>query len=152
MEQIVFQKEERRDSFLHCYMPRAENIAAELIIGDNGMYSINVSWEYTERPRNQRNCDYSRQWQIRGFNSTSPHPFEDGKEPSLFRDSEFLNTTHKRETFFVFQINETQRNNYFQFQVRNGRLGFITRKYTSSIFTFKEQGKCMQCDFAMSSI
>ena len=92
VEQIVFQKEERRDSFLHCYMPRAENIAAEFIIGDNGMHSINVSWEYTERLRNQRYCDYSRQWQIRGFNSTSPHPFEDGKEPSLFRDSEFLNT------------------------------------------------------------
>ena len=153
IEQTVFLKVERGDSSYNCYMPRAENITAEFIIGDKGMHLINISWEYTERPRGQRYCDYSRQWQIRGFNSTSPHPFEDGKEPSLFRNVEFLNTTHRRETFFTFQINETQRNNYFQFQLRNRRIeskGFITRKYNSSIFTFKEQGKCMQCDFAMS--
>ena len=131
-----------------CYMPHAENITAEFIVGDNGRHSINVSWEYTDKPRGVAYCDFSRQWQIRSFNSTSPDQFEDGKEPSLFRDFEFLNTTRRRDTFFVFQISESLRNNYFQFQVRNRRLKgdtktLITRKYNSSIFTFKEQGKCM---------
>lgn len=144
VEQIASLKAENSDSSKNCYMPHAENITVEFIVGNNGAHLINVTWEFADKPKGTSYCSYSRQWQIRGFNSTSPHPFEDGKEPSLFRDVEFLNTTSKRDTFFVFQINETQRNNYFQFQVRNRRIedkGFIMRKYNSSIFTFKEQGK-----------
>lgn len=135
------------DQDSQCYMPEAENITAEFIPGDriSGAHLINVSWEFADRPKGVRYCDFSRQWQIRGFNSTSPDQFEDGKEPSLFRDYEFLNTTTKRDTFFVFQIDESLRNNYFQFQIRNRRLKgdtgvLIARKYNSSIFTFKEQG------------
>ena len=140
----------RLDELSHCYMPEAENITAEFIASDNGLgpHSINVSWEYAAKPRGPsvQYCDFSRQWQIRSFNSTHPDQLEDGKEPSVFRDFEFLNTTTKRDTFFVFRINDSLRNNYFQFQIRNrkrdGNTGnLIARKYNSSVFTFKEQGK-----------
>ena len=144
VERNVLLKLKKDDSSL-CYMPQAENLTAEFIAGDNGAHSIRVSWEFSEKPRGIAYCASSRQWQIRSFNSTSPDQFEDGLEPSLFRDVEFLNTTSRRDTFFVFQINETLRNNYFQFQVRNRKLDgntgtLIARKYNSSIFTFKEQG------------
>lgn len=136
-----------RDPLTVCYMPEAENITAEFI-ADNGInraHLINVSWEFADRPKGVPYCDFSRQWQIRGFNSTSPDQFADGQEPSLFRDYEFLNTTTKRDTFFLFRINESLRNNYFQFQIQNRRRKgdtgvFIARNYSSSIFTFKHQG------------
>ena len=147
----------KRDPNSRCYMPQAENITAEFITSNNGAHSIHVSWEYAERPRNQAYCNFSRQWQIRGFNGTTPHPFEDGKEPSLFRNVEFLNTTSRRDTFYVFQIKETKRNNYFQFQIQNRqRVGdtydFIIRKYNSSVFTFKQQSKLqiLVCSFDSS--
>ena len=129
-----------------CYMPQAENITAKLITGDNGIHMINVSWEYAPKPRDLSFCHTSRQWQIRGFNGTTPHPFQDGKEPSIFRAVEFLNTSKKRDTFYVFQLNEAQRNNYFQFQVQNRKrnvdsTGFVIEKYTSRVFTFKKQSK-----------
>ena len=146
VEQTV-KLEQGKDDLTVCYMPEAENITAEFIAGDgiNGAHLINVSWEFADRPKGIRYCDFSRQWQIRGFNSTSPDQFEDGKEPSLFRDYEFLNTTTKRDTFFLFRIDESLRNNYFQFQIQNRRRKddthvFVARKYSSSIFTFKQQG------------
>ena len=142
VEQTVKLEPDTPDVQTVCYMPQAENITAEFIAD---AHMINVSWEFADRPKGVRYCDFSRQWQIRGFNSTSPDQFEDGKEPSLFRDYEFLNTTTKRDTFFVFRIDESLRNNYFQFQVQNRRRKddthvFIARKYSSSIFTFKQQG------------
>ncbi len=135
-----------KDHLSSCYMPHAENISVEFIAGvPGGAHMINVSWEYANKPRGDSYCHFSRQWQIRSFNSSSPEQFEDGKEPSLFRDFEFFNTTTKRDTFYVFRINDSLRNNYFQFQIRNRRLKFdtgvlIARKYNSSIFTFREQG------------
>ena len=139
-------KRNERDDLSLCYMPQAENITAEFIAGDNGVHSINVSWEFAAKPRGVQYCDFSRQWQIRSFNSTHPDQLGDGIEPSVFRDFEFLNTTSKRDTFFVFRINDSLRNNYFQFQIRNrkrdGNTGnLIARRYNSSVFTFKEQGK-----------
>ena len=85
-----------------CYMPQAENITAEFIAGANGVgpHSINVSWEYAAKPRGVQYCDFSRQWQIRSFNSTNSDQLEDGKEPSVFRDFEFLNMIAIRDTFF----------------------------------------------------
>ena len=139
-----------------CHMPKADNITAELVplaSGMNGMSGINVSWDYTEKPRGYIYCPTSRQWQVRSFNSTTHISFEDGKEPAedKFKSVEFQNTTHKRDTYFVFEVNNTLLNeNYFQFQIINSRqkqratAGYerVIQKFNSSVYTFKNQCKC----------
>ena len=129
-----------------CYMPRAENITANLITDENGTHHINVSWEFAERPKDLKYCATSRQWQIRSFNSSTPYSFEDGQEPlnTNFRTVKFQNTTGKRETFFVFKIEKLQRNHYYQFQVQNKKRKGTTevyeaRNYTSQVYTFEDQ-------------
>ena len=132
-----------------CYMPKAENITAQLIEGENGVHLINVTWDYTEKQSGYKKyCKTSRQWQIRSFNSSTSYSFEDGREPvqSQFTQVPFQNTTHKRDTYFIFQIGNAERNNYFQFQIQNKRrkgdtATYETSKYSSSVYTFKRQSK-----------
>lgn len=137
------------DSNTSCYMPRAENVSAELLRGENGPHQINVTWEYAEKPKGVKYCNMSRQWQIRAFNSSTPYTFEDGIGPTIseFTSVPFQNTTHKRDTYFLFQVNDSLLNNYFQFQIQNKRrttpTTYLINKYNSSIFTFKEQCKLL---------
>ena len=132
-----------------CYMPIAENITAELIRGENGLHEINVTWEYAEKPKGLKYCEMSRQWQIKVFNSSRSYYFIDGREPtaSQFTSVPFQDTLHRRDTYFVFQINDTElSNNYFQFQIQNRRRKgttdvYLFVRYNSSVFTFKEQSE-----------
>ena len=150
------QLKKKIDDKTKCHMPQADNITVELVplaSGMNGMSGINVSWDYVEKPRGSFYCPTSRQWQVRSFNSTTHISFEDGKEPAenKFKSVEFLNTTHKRDTYFVFEVNNTLLNeNYFQFQIINSRqkqlataiYERVVQKFNSSVYTFKNQRKC----------
>ena len=152
VQQSVGLKRSRDSNSTECYMPRAENITVDLVTGDrNGLQGINLTWSFAEKPRGVRYCNNSRQWQVRSFNSTTHYSFEDGKEPAetKFKQVEFQNTTHKRDTYFFFEVDSTLlSNNYFQFQILNLRyklvneqLEPVVQKFNSSIYTFKNQSK-----------
>ena len=152
VQQSIRLKRSQDSNSTECYMPRAENITVDLVtLNTNGLQGINLTWSYADKPRGVRYCNNSRQWQVRSFNSTTHFSFEDGKEPAetKFKQVQFQNTTHKRDTFFVFEVSSTLlRNNYFQFQILNLRLKLdneqlvpVIQKFNSSVYTFKNQSK-----------
>ena len=129
-------------------MATTVNISIELL-NKHHAYQINATWDSSKRPYYSTCvrpfCSQSRRYKVKLliFNSP-PH----GMASTPDRQMGWLNTTKRRETFYLFEDPHISPEKYYIFQVKNSRhlstyapdMDF-TQIGSSGVCYFGEQGK-----------
>ena len=134
------------DFRLHCYVPRAENIAAEIVTDSSGTETLNVTWVSTRKPPEKDSyCAGSRKWHFRALMYDShvglaDEDFRADDATVMFQPTARLRQTH-------FELSDPPRDKYYIFQVQNsipspgGTGGPLTFTYASYIYYFGNQSE-----------
>ena len=106
---------------LQCYVPKAENIIADIFIDFNGTERLNITWVFARKPSNNYTyCAGSRKWKVR----TLTYDSVEGLTNENFRANnshiDFVPTNQKRQTYYELPT-ALMRNKYYIFQVQNSR-------------------------------